>query len=136
MSDIFQDNTTIVKNHTIKTYIFCVLFRILLGLLVITNKLRKNLIIIISLSAIIIFLYKYFKLPLVWKVYLRTILIYTTVLILTVLSTRSLNNRDNNYNNISGTLIIIDALMGLQSRHIFSRISVLFEKHYNNTQKN
>ena len=130
MLDIFQDNTTIIKNHTMKTYIFCVLFRILLGLLIITNKLSKKLIIIISLLVIIIFLYKYFKLPLVWKVYLRTILIYTTVLILTVLSTRSLDNRDNNYNNISGTLIIIDALMGLQSRHIFSRISLLYNNKY------
>jgi len=117
MITIFQDNTTIIKNHTMKTYIFCVLLRILLGLLIITNKLSKNKIIILSILVILVFLQKYIKLPLVWKVYLRTILTYTTVLILTILN--------NNYNHISGTLIIVDALMGLQSRHIFSRLSIL-----------
>ena len=119
MLTIFQDNTTIIKNHTMKTYIFCVLLRILLGLLIITNKLSKNKIIILTILIILVFLQKYIKLPLVWKVYLRTILTYTTVLILTTL------NNNNNYNHISGTLIIVDALMGLQSRHIFSRLSVL-----------
>ena len=41
---ILRDNTTIIKNHTLKTYIFCVLLRIAIGLLVITDKLPAKLI--------------------------------------------------------------------------------------------
>jgi len=116
-----KDNTTIVKNHTLKTYIFCVLLRIILGLFIITNKLSVRLIVIICIFIILGFLNKYFKLNRVWKIYLRTVLVYSIVLLLSV-------KYNNQYNHISGTLIIIDALMGLQSRHIFDRIGSVINK--------
>jgi hypothetical protein len=117
--ELLKDPTTIVKNHTLKTYIFCVLIRITLGLLIITNKIPKNILIINCLFIIIGFSYKFYKLEKVWKVYLRTILVYTIVLGLTLIF-------NNQYNQVSGSLIIIDALMGLQSRHIFDRIGLLY----------
>lgn len=117
---LLQDPITIVKNHTLKTYIICVLLRITLGLLIITNKIPKNILIIICLFIIITFSYKFYKLEKVWKVYLRTILVYTIVLGLILIF-------NNQYNQVSGILIIIDALMGLQSRHIFDRIGLLYK---------
>ena len=84
----------------------------------ITDKLPTKIIIILAVFIVIAFSYKFYKLPNVWKVYLRTVLVYFIVLILSL----KYNNR---YNNISGTLIIVDALMGLQSRHIFDRIGLL-----------
>jgi hypothetical protein len=116
--EVFRDNTTIVKNHSIKTHIWCILLRITLGLLVINRTLPINLIILISLLVISMFGYKYFKLPHVWKVYLRTVLVYSIVLGLTL-------KYGDTYRHISGTLIIVDALMGLQARHIFERLSLL-----------
>jgi len=116
--EILRDNTTIIKDHTIKSYIFCVLLRIAIGLSIITDKLPTKIIIILAVFVVIAFSYKFYKLPNVWKVYLRTVLVYFIVLILSL----KYNNR---YNNISGTLIIVDALMGLQSRHIFDRIGLL-----------
>jgi hypothetical protein len=116
--EIFRDNTTIIKNHSIKTHIVCILLRIILGILVINKTLSINLIILLSLFVITMFGYKYFKLPNVWKVYFRTVLIYSIVLILTL-------KYGDNYRQISGTLIIVDSLMGLQSRHIFERLSLL-----------
>lgn len=116
-----KDNTTIIKNHTLKTYIFCVLLRIILGLFIITNKISVRLISIICIFIILTFLNKYFKLNKVWKVYLRTVLVYSIVLLLTI-------KYDNQYNHVSGILIITDALMGLQSRHIFDRIGLVINK--------
>jgi hypothetical protein len=113
--ELLRDNTTIVKNHSLKTHIFCILLRISIGLLIITDKISKNIIQLLSLFVVLMFAYKFFKLPNVWKVYMRTVLFYTIVLFL-------VTKYDNKYNNIAGTLIIVDALMGLQSRHIFEQI--------------
>ena len=65
------------------------------------------------------FTYKFFKLPNVWKVYLRTVLFYAIVFFL-------VTKYENKYNNVAGTLIIVDALMGLQSRHMFEQIGKVF----------
>ena len=43
-----RDNTTIIKNHTLKTHIFCVLLRIAIGLSIITDKLPTKIIIIVA----------------------------------------------------------------------------------------
>jgi hypothetical protein len=116
--EILRDNTTIVKNHTLKTHIFCILLRIAIGLMIITNNISKRIIQILSLFVVITFTYKFFKLSNVWKVYLRTVLSYAVALFL-------VTKYDDKYNNVAGTIIIVDALMGLQSRHIFDRIGLL-----------
>ena len=121
ISDLLIDNTTIIKNHTLKTYIFCILLRILIGLVIITDNLSKFIIQILCIFVIIFFLYKFFKLKHIWKVYLRTVLIYTIILFL-------VTKYNNKYNNVAGTLIIVDAILGLQSRHIFEQIEYVLTK--------
>lgn len=119
--DLLKDNTTIIKNHTLKTHIFCILLRIIIGLLIITDKISKNIIQLLCLFIILTFTYKFFKINHIWKVYLRTVLSYAIVLFITT-------KYDNKYNSVSGTIIIIDSLMGLQSRHIFNQIGFLLSK--------
>ncbi len=119
--DLLKDNTTMIKNHTLKTHIFCILLRIAIGLLIITDNLSKFIIQMLSLFVIIVFSYKFFKLKHVWKVYLRTVLIYAIVLFL-------VTKYNNKYNNVAGTLIIIDAILGLQSRHTFEQIGYILTK--------
>jgi hypothetical protein len=115
---IFSDNTTTIKNHSIKTHIFCILLRLIIGFLIINNTLPRELILILSALIVTFFTYKYFKLPLVWKVYLRTVLVYLTVFVL-------IFKYHDKYRLVCGTLIMVDSLMGLQSRHIFERLSLL-----------
>lgn len=113
-----NDDTTTYKEHNIFTHLGCVLLRIILGLLVITDtfnlSVQKNKIIFMVLIMILIFLFtvKYINLvsngKLVWKVYLRMIIAYTCNVILI----------KQNYFKEAGMLMIIDALMGLQSRQI------------------
>jgi hypothetical protein len=116
--EIFRDNTTIIKNHPMQNHLFCVSIRSLLGILIITNKIKKKLLLIICVFIILGFLSKFFKLKNVWKVYMRTVFVYSIVLVLTFIY-------GDKYNSISGILIIVDGLMGLQSRHIFDRMSLL-----------
>lgn len=116
--EVFRDNTTIVKNHPMRNHLFCVSLRSILGILVISNKINKNILLIISFLVLVMFLAKFFKLPNVWKVYMRTVIVYAIVFILTL-------KFGDQYNSVSGTLIIVDALMGLQARHIFDRLSLL-----------
>jgi hypothetical protein len=116
--EIFRDNTTLVKNHPMRNHLFCVSLRSILGLLVISNKVNKYVILVISFLVVVMFLSKFFKLPNVWKVYMRTVIVYSIVFLLTI-------KFGEQYNSVSGTLIIVDALMGLQSRHIFDRLSLL-----------
>ena len=115
---VFADNTTMVKNHTIKTHMFCLILRTTLAILIITGKMPINVIYFLCVSVIIMFGQKYFKLPNVWKVYLRTIFTYSVVLVLTYLY-------GDKYRQVSGTLIIADVLLSIQSRHIFERLSLL-----------
>lgn len=115
-----RDNTTIVKNHTLKTHIFCILLRISIGLLLMTNNIPKRIIQILSLFIIVTFTYKFFKIEHIWKVYLRTVLSYAIVLFL-------VTKYNDTYYNVAGTIIIIDALMGLQSRHIFEQIGYVMK---------
>jgi TRAP-type C4-dicarboxylate transport system permease large subunit len=119
--ELLRDNTTIIKNHTIKTHIFCILLRIIIGLLIITDNIPKVVIQLLCLFVIIVFLYKFFKIEHIWKVYLRTVLTYGIVLFL-------VTQYNKKYNIVAGTLIIIDSLLGLQSRHIFEQIGFLLTK--------
>ena len=116
-----KDNTTIIKNHTLKTHIFCILLRIAIGLLIISNNLSKTIIQILCLFVIITFTSKFFKMKHIWKVYLRTVLSYAIVLYL-------VTRYNDKYNTVAGTIIIVDALMGLQSRHIFEQIGYVMSQ--------
>ena len=116
--EVFRDNTTLIKNHPMRNHLFCVALRSTLGILVISDKINNKILLLFSILVVVMFLNKFFKLPNVWKVYMRTVLVYFIIFILAF-------KFGDKYNTVSGTLIIIDALMGLQSRHIFDRLSLL-----------
>lgn len=119
--DIYADHIARVGRPE-KPYIhyICVLTRIIIGILVINKTIPIKILLLFSLSVVIIFLAKYFKLPNVWKVYARTIFVYGIVGLLAL-------KYGEEYRNIYGTLIIVDALMGLQARHIFDRLGLLIK---------
>lgn len=117
--EILRDKTTLIKNHTLKTYIFCILLRISIGLLVIANKIPITILQILSIFVIVMFLYKFIKIEKIWKNYLRTVLIYSIVLFL-------ITKFNTKYIELAGLLIIFDSLMGLQSYHTFNQIGYLF----------
>lgn len=112
--DRLQDKNTYYyktknKNHPLINYLGCVILRISIGLLIF-NKILPNIVIyILSILIIIFFTDKFLNSPSTWKNYPRTVLVYSILPIFTKQKT------DHNY---GGLLIIIDALMGLQSRYI------------------
>jgi hypothetical protein len=118
-----EDPYTIIyqkgERHTIYTHLGCVLLRIILGLLIYFKVgFFKSILplLIIYIMIIIFFSNKVFKTKnKTWKVYFRTILLYSLGLIINSIDYITNNNSNK---NISGILIIIDAIMGLQSRHI------------------
>ncbi len=117
--EILRDKTTLIKNHTLKTYIFCILLRISIGLLTIANSIPITILQILSIFVIVMFLYKFIKIEKIWKNYLRTVLIYSIVLFL-------ITKYSTKYIELAGLLIIFDSLMGLQSYHTFNQIGYLF----------
>jgi len=116
--EILRDKTTIIKNHTLNTYIFCIILRISIGLLTATNKIPVSILQILSIFVIITFLYKFLKIEKIWKNYLRTVLIYAIVLFL-------ITKFNSKYIELAGLLIIFDAIMGQQTYHTFNQIGYL-----------
>ena len=115
-----KDHTTIVKNHTIKTYIFCILLRCAIGVTVMNNKIPIKFLQVFCIFVILTFFYKYLKLNEIWKNYLRTVIVYSLILFL-------ITFYDDKYIQICGALIIVDALMGQQTYHIFNQIGNLIK---------
>jgi hypothetical protein len=109
-----NDKNTVYYNkynnyHPLKNYLFCIILRIILGILIFNNILSSKVIYILSSLILIIFMSKFIYTKTNWKTYERTILIYGLVPYFTYTKT------DHNY---AGLLVILDAIMGLQSRHI------------------
>ena len=116
--EILRDKTTVIKNHTLKTYIFCVILRIVIGILTMTKIIPINILQILSICVIVLFLYKFIKFEKIWKNYLRTVLIYSIILFL-------IKKYNTKFIEICGLLIIVDSIMGLQTYHIFNQIGFL-----------
>ena len=119
LDNCLSDKTTIYKHHNIFTHLFCVLLRITIGLLLIfyKDKFNQNYLLILFSLLSLGFLIKYLNVLVnninIWKVYIRTSLIY---------GIGSYMIYKNKYEE-AGILVIIDALMGLQSRHLSSAIT-------------
>lgn len=113
MKNIFKDPST--SNPPMWRYMGCVLIRTFLGLSLILNRFDAKYLIIIAVFAVALFTLKFVRYPNVWKNYARTVIVYLIAGLLSVFS-------PNTYNREIGTLIIVDALMGLQSRHIIEKI--------------
>lgn len=110
------------QRHNTYTHLGCVLLRIILGLLIYFKiGFFKNILFLLCLyiTILIFFSHKLFITKnKTWKVYIRTILYYTISLLINSLDHYKFNIFNSQIRNISGLLIIIDSLMGLQSRHI------------------
>lgn len=114
--DALEDKSLLLyPNHTILTHTFCVILRIILGLILINSKGCNCFVFYLLLVAIIVFGAKYIKSVRgnvkLWKFYPRMLLSYTTALYLIKKQKR---------NDLAGLLIIMDTLIAYQSRHTTS----------------
>jgi hypothetical protein len=116
--ELVDHGTLLYPNHTIYTHLGCTLFRSVIGISLMSKSLspqsRKTIILMI-VSVLIIFAWKYLynvvmhDIPF-WKAYPRMLLAYSVALYL-------IHIKQESY---AGMLIVADALMGIQSRHMAS----------------
>ncbi len=109
--DRLLDENLKTKNPNV-VYIFCILFRVLIGLLIYFNetiKIPNGVLYILYIFIIGFFSFKLYTTKNdTWKEYNRTLISY---------SIAGLFTKKKKYND-AGLLIIIDSLIGLTSRHI------------------
>lgn len=107
------DSTTFLTNHTVWTHFVCVTIRCLVAFYlwkVYEPGRDRVAVTILCISILFIFTYKYFYVK-SWKVFARVVFVYSMVLaVLYTLSTEQAKT-------IAGLLIVMDAMMGLQSRY-------------------
>jgi len=110
-------------------YVFCILVRLFIGYNFLMNKDKlynhHRKITLLFISLLISFIYKFYICRfLTWKKYLRFIIIY--IINVFILSSIWLNGFNDDYYNIVGLLVIIDAVGGLYSKYssigLFSNI--------------
>lgn len=132
IADELLDKTLIrYPNHTVYTHLGCVLLRSVIGLLLISSpftnpKHQKGLrwvIILLMTASILYFGQKYIfnvvaKDITLWKSYPRMLVAYSTALVLIY----------NKQDHLAGMTIIMDALMGMNSRHTASVVSCGYSK--------
>lgn len=108
------------EHHTQFTYLFCIILRIVIGFLVFNKIINNNVLIILCIIILIgfgsKFITNYLNKNSVWKNYLRTTLMYSIILL------NTLSNNENK-ETISGLLIILDSILGQQSRFITTNMS-------------
>lgn len=123
------DRTTIVKDHNVYTHLGCVLLRCAIGISLIlsqtnlssTNVDMRIIYLLLSFCAIVVLWFgsKYIRLiksnTVVWKAYLRNVIAYT------VAGGLIYKKRFD----LAGTIMIADALMGVQSRHMAHAMSYI-----------
>ncbi len=126
--EIVDKTTSLYPNHSVYTHLGCALLRVVLGSRIIGldpkhNRKSKKSIMFILVLVLIVFGSKLIYTMvdgtnMIWKVYLRTLIAYTTALYMLM--------RDRA--DIAGTVVIVDALMGVQSRHMASTLSCGIKK--------
>ena len=108
------DKTTLIRNHSVYAHFGCVALRCLLGLYLITlykgRRVEFGLFVAVLGTALALFHYKSLFAKKTWKVYSRTVLTLTIVSILLLFAEKDAAKL------VGGTLLIVDAMMGLQSR--------------------
>lgn len=113
---VVGDTHTVYHSHNIYTHLGCVLLRCIIGILIIWSQSRKSNKfklgwIILCVLVVIIFLSKFISRAIsneaIWKVYMRTVLSYALA---------GFAIQHDRYDH-AGMIVIVDALMGLQSRH-------------------
>lgn len=114
--DALVDHTTMLyPRHNMLTHLGCVLLRTSIGASLICSPQASLVVIIVLTLVLIMFISKYSKMRNVktWKCYPRAIIIYATCLYLIA----------KKEHKSAGVLLIMDGLMGLQSRHTASVLS-------------
>lgn len=94
-------------------YKVCIIFRLLLIVLIYLSKVSKNFIYILCVMTILMFSIKLIIRDRTWKNYLRTIISYSMMLIITMY--------EKNNKHIS-LIMLFDLLMGMQSKFIQSNL--------------
>ena len=120
MIDRLTDTTTYTYKHNRKysnqIYVFCIILRIILGICIFNNIIPDIAIYILFGLFIAIFSFKYHIFNKrninTWKNYPRNIMSYVLVILFTIL------NKDKKVNNIGGLILILDTLIGFESRNI------------------
>lgn len=142
--DRLQDNSTRKKNHNEYAHLlFCIIPRVSLGSYLLLKESNKKdeltddentysknyltyFILFLSFMIIILFSNKYYTKKInnedVWKVYMRSVISYFVIILLSFNSTLNKSNTTLN-NKFIGSLMINDALMGYQSRYITSNFN-------------
>lgn len=109
------DDTTLVKNHTMYSHLGCVALRCAIGLFFLLqykqSAAENAFFSVLFGGVLLLFLYKFFLVKKTWKVYLRTVVTLTLSIIL------MLTAEKETAGTAVGLLLIVDALMGLQSRY-------------------
>jgi len=101
------------KYHTYYTYLFCIILRILISILIYHSSYVKPVGIIIWCVIVILGFYSKCKLPnSTWKKYCRLIGIYSSIIVVNLSSIEIEQKK-----KISSSLMILDAMMGLKSRY-------------------
>jgi len=111
IADIVVDKTTkLYPNHTIYTHLGCVLLRTCIGLVLINSNLghaHPTYFIYMFIAVLLMFSVKYVTTNNVWKFYPRPLIAYASALVSVSMG----------HPVQAGMLVVVDALMGLQSRH-------------------
>jgi hypothetical protein len=110
------------KRHTVYTHLGCVSLRILLGTSIYYKiSIFKNYNFLMFFYIIILIAFGN-KLLITenksWKVYARTLIFYSLSIIINTIDKYKYNIFNKQPRNLTGLFIILDAIMGLQSRHI------------------
>jgi hypothetical protein len=119
MNEKFLDHNLKVDKSMYETV--CVPIRIVLGLLFITNTIPKALLPVIAILLLVTCIGLGYKNKISensWKNYMRAIITYMIIIFLIIIK-----GDDKNVNIAIGILLITDALAGIQTKHIFTKLS-------------
>lgn len=124
--EIVDKSLALYPYHTIITHLGCIFIRSAIGLTLMSKHLQKNTLntlSIIVLISILLFGFKYLYYIysndiILWKSYPRMLIAYSIALYL----------MRSNQESLAGVVIIIDALIGLQSRHTASAVTCGMKK--------
>lgn len=115
-----EDKTTIYYKHYGKahpwyTHLMCVILRIIIGLIILNiDSVTDNMVLVYSTVVMLTFLYKFAFAPPSWKVYIRTVLLYIIVIA---------NYKNKDFKKIAASAVILEAIMGMQSRFVQANMS-------------
>ncbi len=137
--DIVDKTTALYPNHSLYTHMFCIGIRVLSGVALFNTKTapnandcmvlarskqkQKKVAIFLIVMVLLFFGFKFFNIMvsgtnLIWKTYLRMLVGYVAVLYFV----------SKNRTDLAGLLMISDAMMAIQSRHLASALTCGLKK--------